>query len=1139
MELDVLFGEYPDSNDPNITCLLSADYEFYELRETEQPEAPISSKKQWYNRQLLYQRMMLDQDVSLNISEAGTGKTGCFICLSEYIKDNVPQFKQCIVLSPGTPGKQFRNDLVFKYTNGRYINAAIRNAKDKGGRNTAITSSIRKFYTKFTTFDDFCRKSYEKYKDNVASLITKYSDTLFCCDEIHLFKVDNQSPFESDRVQNYTQLWFVFHVIQRSKVCYFTATPVTRVTNEYNYLLNLMYPLDNQIDTPLMRKIVAQTGLDVDWHEEPNWGYQSGFDYAAYFYEHLRGKVFFAASSYDTAPYSYHVVLTYEPNVPLAVQQFFREIQDASTSHVDYHAIDRTRRVNMLIGGIQQITYSRHVGTQTFEELGIADVEGVTEDGFQTVARSLSSFVFPDGSHGSAGTNAWTLEQNGHRIVNNAVTWPDSNGQAQNLTWWIYNHLAALSCKFYYVILTALFLSGKSYVAIENVNAGGAAILALTLETFGFVRYDHGSAPDKRLRYSVIEGKTGSKTTDIFSIFNHPDNYHGDYIKVIIMSRVAQTGISLLEDARVIVADIPWAPGQLYQTVKRALRVGAHKYNQAENPNFTVEISILIAETKYSPSVDLNIYLRGDDTGRVLAEPLRGLKQIAVDCLLEKARNNLPASLNGYPEADYGAASYDCYYCNEVQALNYKTYNTYYHNEVLQTYQHAIIDTFRANSVQTVDTIADLLPSIPQKIYVEQVLLDLVTRGAVLEDAFGLPSVLIMTRPGVFQLTRLTSRRQSHDLILTGSSTPIYTVQYDYDITDIIIANNFLHVYDNFVDVVPADYSRKIDTLNAFARIALLERVVQDNIEWYMTVARLFERSKQQGLDWVSEFEAFRAQHGGPGLDGLLMVVFNYFYDTNLFITQKIVTTIGKGKGEISVSPVEGTRVFIHNLYSTVKASKGAGRARTFNQANFKKRIIDPLTVPALWYTPTDAEDKGYSTYFSDKLNSEQAYFAATFPRFYAKIIQEDDYHIVALEFQSSADANGRDKRQGKKSGNYDIAELLYFAFVLGIDFGTPEVYDGVDQRQFMATAKRVGLFVSGAGEPHWVFQAGHVNSVSDTFVNYCYRFFQAYKGIGNGRTEVITLLLLREFIQTGRIFQTTFNAIALYVQKYNKYQGL
>ena len=82
---------------------------------------------------------------------------------------------------------------------------------------------------------------------------------------------------------------------------------------------------------------------------------------------------------------------------------------------------------------------------------------------------------------------------------------------------------------------------------------------------------------NKTFRYALLTGDTPDTVTrTILDTFNSYENRYGEYIKVLIGSRVSRVGINLANVLNVFIVNPSWNQSNTYQAISRAIRATSH-----------------------------------------------------------------------------------------------------------------------------------------------------------------------------------------------------------------------------------------------------------------------------------------------------------------------------------------------------------------------------------------------------------------------------------------------------------------------------------------------------------------------------------------------------------------------------------
>lgn len=1018
------------------------------------------------------------------------------------------------------------------------------------------------------------------------------------------------------KILTYLCIWRVFHLIVRAKRLIFTATPVTNIATELNYHLNIFYPLHKQLWTPLMEEIALISGLEVTgWQEPPDWITRRDTDtmladYTNHLAHNMRDKFTFVAANRSMAQPSYVPIVQPVDILPensyLAIEirnaiKYANEIRCRNGGKYDPQ--ERARFVEMK--GIQRRTYLDFVMTQALREVGIDEDEPL-QDPAHYNARSICAGVFPDGTYGTGkktgdGMAAWTIEENGNYRINPnkkaSVAVKDENGNVtmrdMDLNYWFAYHLDVLSAKAYRIVQAAMYIPRKTYIASTYVEAGGAQYIGLALEAAvyrdlrngnvmhlmkskKFTRYRGGSSTFSKIdsrdidrskmtinlppahRYAIIYGKISKEEKkDIYDLYNHPSNANGEYLKVIIISRVGQTGISLQETMCVDFLDVPWNPGSEYQTKNRAIRALSHTYHQQElftqamfDPHISttvkVEVNMLITvvrddDGREIPTNDLQIYLRMVDRGRRNAIPVRAMKIVAIDSRLQKNRNTLDPSLDGTPESDYssheipslGWNGENYYFLNrrDIFPLSYDmtTYDVYYNESIVSRIQKIIINEFRTKGIIHVDDVLKKNSWIGKKKYIIMTLSKMMDRGDTVVDSFGYVCY-IREEMGNFFITRTESRSDPFsDFTTTYYNTNIIGVHYN-SFKNVVFDRAFGDAF-KYLKSLETSTDVRTDLKNILVKASVIEKIGMLEIairEYRSVIQDYVNQHTEKGSNFIVPNDI-------PG------AFFSIYYNVNLFAWNEPkdyierVTALIKGNHlnrvkEYKAEDINLMRnlsltspILIHNLYSLLPQKTRSGATMRLQEAIYKKRIF--LFSEGYWRDPSEYEEPAYRYFLRETSKANIENYKKRFPRYFGIHDMVGSFKILDLEHESK-NAQFGNKRSQSKSENYlsiDESELLYYCWSLGVQIHDPYIDSTsmLEKRQSIIKFRAPNLF-----RETWTFYPGKSNSVPDKFVEYCYSHYgkRRYQQANADTKHGLAIDILKIFIKTDRIYSQSLD---------------
>ncbi|CAH6421403.1 DEAD/SNF2 helicase [uncultured virus] len=136
-------------------------------------------------------------------------------------------------------------------------------------------------------------------------------------------------------------------------------------------------------------------------------------------------------------------------------------------------------------------------------------------------------------------------------------------------------------------------------------------------------------------------------------VFNNIENKEGKYIKLILGSKVMQEGISLSNIAEVHILDVYFNLGKVDQVIGRAIRHCSH-YNIISDENRFPVVNVykyaVTLEKGGELSSEEDLYRKAELKYILIKKVERALKEIAIDCPLNRNGNIFPEELTKYKD---------------------------------------------------------------------------------------------------------------------------------------------------------------------------------------------------------------------------------------------------------------------------------------------------------------------------------------------------------------------------------------------------------------------------------------------------------------------------------------------------------
>lgn len=661
MDIESFFPKYPNIHkikdnaiinpydDESFNDVIVNKREFNELKLAKEEALPEPGKA--FNHQKIISRFLSSKtpyDELLLFHEMGTGKTCTAINVIENIRYLKPQsYHGALIFTRSVSlGKNFIHELFFKCTDGRYIPEHYERLSDFE-RIRRMGKIFSKYYT-FLTFEVFA-KALKKMSDN--DIMAKYNNIIIVIDEVHNLRLKENDDDDED-LDIYNEFFRFLHVIKNRKVLLLSGTPMKDSPAEIASVMNLILPLHMQF---------AATTFMKDYFTPDNTIKPSMVPDLA---SRISGRV------------------SYLKSMTSAVQKVFKG-ESMGLKHFKVVALKM-----------------HEFQSQYYEKAYRRDKK---EKGVFNNSRQACLFVFPDGTYGVDGftQNRYVLHRkHGLRIKSKKRTVEKTiyflgpelvtaiNHDIRN----IYKY----SCKFGYTVETVSREDGKMFIYCEYVNGSGLILLSLILDHFGFVKAT-GEEKTKGKRYALISNQTTTpvEIQRLIARYNKPDNVDGEYIKVILGSRVIAEGITLKDVIHEFILTPHWNYSETSQVISRGWRVGSHLnlINRGDTPVVTIHQEAAIPNGTKVPSIDLEMYKISENKDVAIKQVEYVIKQTSFDCPLTIRRNKVEG-MDGMRECDYMSCDYTC--AGAIKGpIDDITYNLYYSTS--DEIRHRLNEYFKTN----------------------------------------------------------------------------------------------------------------------------------------------------------------------------------------------------------------------------------------------------------------------------------------------------------------------------------------------------------------------------------------------------------------------------------------------------------
>ena len=657
MNVSDFLASYPLISDPNFERRLYAKSELYEVKPSDVPRVVRDSEgcSGALDHQVLLSRLMSAHAPfrGLLIFHAlGTGKTRTAATICELVRTQSPPniYTGAVVMA--------RNwSLIHNFIREVALNCSPRTklpddfaALSSDLQLRAVKKATRDFYNFKFTFEMFAKSTARMTDEQIRD---EFDNKIFILDEAHNLRL----PAKTSSIDIYGSVLRVLSIARNTKVLLLSGTPIKDSIAEVASLLNLLIEPNARFNLNTFVK---------DYFTQRDGYYSVRSPEAA---AQFKGKVKGLVSFLENVPSQIKMVfqgesvgkLRFLKVVPCPMSQT-QERTYIAARNKDKRGATQRRASNISVRSDDD--------DQRSQELDIEEGVGVDatqiSTGLSFNARQAAAFVFPDGSTGNAGFNAYFTKSGANKYKPTAAFLAAFRGASQ---------LEQLSAKYARCIATieAAVSEGKScFVYSDIVTGSGAIVFSTLLNMRGFAPlYGSSSVRIEDLRrerrVAVLTNATASLTEmqNIIRVFNDPRNARGEYIAVIVGSAVISEGITLKNVQQCHILTPYFNYSQIWQAIGRGFRFGSHadviRISQEQGlpaPEFQVFQYAAVAET--APSVDLEMYVLSEKKDYSNKQVERMLKEAAIDCALFWGRNRSVASEDFSRECDYQPCDYVC-----------------------------------------------------------------------------------------------------------------------------------------------------------------------------------------------------------------------------------------------------------------------------------------------------------------------------------------------------------------------------------------------------------------------------------------------------------------------------------------------
>ncbi len=496
------------------------------------------------------------------VNDVCTHNTCSSIHISEQLRKH-GAIRKTLVL---TKNNVLKNQYIEQMANEKKCNPLLYRLTDKSKEPRANKQLYNKAHYEFLTYSAFAKRINEwknldkdKFSKEVNSRYDRY---LFVIDEAH-----NVRPSKKDnKVNVYEQIHKALHAIHSRRVLLMTGTPIRDTVDEVAYLLNLVLPDEHQL--PTGPKFTAQF---VDTKQKEPRFIQSEIDTLK---SHLQGRISFYRANFDVTP-------DYKGEQHLGKLIHMRVVPSymSDDQQAGYRTTLRQHKRSLFYSALQASLC----------------VYNVDREGRPMPIRKRDRTTFTD--H----IKEMSSDSDNDRIES----------------------LRNYSCKFATVLECILHPKKKDenvFVYSSSVEGSGGKLFSTILKNlFKFTEFEKGDVKtmSKGRRYAMITHEMGDRQIkNILNAFNHSDNATGDYIRILIGSRLISEGLTFLNVRQVHVLTPFWNFTESDQAIARAIRLNSHQdliNKGVTKPVVNIYMHVAIPNENFTLPVDSPIDSEDDD----------------------------------------------------------------------------------------------------------------------------------------------------------------------------------------------------------------------------------------------------------------------------------------------------------------------------------------------------------------------------------------------------------------------------------------------------------------------------------------------------------------------------------------------
>lgn len=651
------------------------------------------------------------------------------------------------------------------------------------------------------------------------------------------------------------------------------------------------------------------------------------------------------------------------------------------------------------------------------------------------------------------------------------------------------SNMRSLSCKYAEIVRLVMTEPGNAFIYGEYVAGSGAIVLALCLEAMGFVRYNEtlsmftglgdgslkpycpadsteGIFRENRrvrpdilsvsqggpLRYALLTRDTSNaKFHSMMEAMNSYENRHGDYIKVLISSRVGRDGINVNNVLSIHLVGGEWNASSIYQALSRGIRSTSHDdlmdeerarlESEGKDPS-TAYIPIKIYKHAAVPhhsidptqrNIDFRMYDMAENKDRRIKRIMRILKQCSITCQIHYNRNVRDTDKDYSAACDYDICKYPCVDPPPTE-IDYSTYDVIYARELIKDTIGDIVTIYRHLNTCTLETLAEYLPIYRRK-YLIMALEHLITNKIPLSDRFGYTCYL-QEDHGTFYL----DRTYPSSIIPPSSSMSYYTqgiIAIEQKSISEIVAVREKGVHKELMEELQQlnsddpSFAQKLDALSIEGQAQILEDAILRHVSGQASpfTEAILRKYSQVVFQIHEPIEELNKQ-----TRNLLRPVTKRGRKPKAG-TKKRTRKINFTGQNLDAFPIDESApiVYLHTLYTLEVSSTAYNAVSKASKGDGRTRLLNTAYLDHGWRDVNETEYPVYNFYIQLEFAKRKRNLEQT--GLYGVMLPDKAFRIRDRETEDpSAATDARRIKRGKKCKDWNIPDLIDVMFRIGVE---------------------------------------------------------------------------------------------------------